>query len=302
MAMAKAGHNVPRSGSRDMGTQAMGAINMHIVNRQPVGTSPASNDELLDVGSLPDRFQQLFSLFQIRLVGAILSGHFVLRAVLYLSLYPALDPFMRLSQLAALANSAILLPLGCALYLLGSGYRRQAVEKPLLKVLFPLLLPFAVAIGVLLPLAIVSSTNNLQQQQQQASRANIALLDENRRLEQRMASIPTTAAARTFVDAVGVPLPIAANDPMPLVRWRFSQVLNQRHETLLDRQPMARITPYQQELLGIGHMITAVGLSLFSGASVLLIYLQGRNRFRRYHLSSATFLTAEAVKPRHRNR
>ena len=267
-----------------------------------MGHGPEPIDEILEVGTLPDRFQQLFSLFQIRLVGAILIGYFLLRAALYLSLAPALDPFMRLSQLAALANNAILLPLGCALYLLGSGYRRQAVEKPLLKVLFPLLLPFAIAIGLLLPLAIVNSTHSLQQQEDAANRANVASLDENRRLEQRMATIPTAAAARTFVDAVGVSLPIPDNDPMPLVRWRFNQALRQRHETLLEQQPLARITPYQQELLGKGHMITTVGLSLFSGASLLMLFLQGRSRFRRYHLSPATFLTSEMVKPRHRKR
>jgi len=267
-----------------------------------VGDGPEPIDEILGTSGTPDRFQQLFSLFQIRLVGAILMGYFLLRAGLYLALAPALDPFMRLSQLSALANSAILLPLGCALYLLGSGYRRQMVEKPLLKVLFPLLLPLSIGIGLVLPLVIVASTHSLQQQEQAASRASETMLDQNRTLEQRMATVPNVAAARAFTDTLGVPVPIAANDTMPLVRWRFSQALSQRHQTLLDRQPLARITPYQQELLGNGHLITAISLSLFSGVSLLLLFLQGRKRFRRYHLSPATFLTAESVKPRHRNR
>lgn len=263
-------------------------------------TQPSS--ELFDIGGLPDRFQQLFSLFQIRLVGGILIGYFVLRCGLLLALSPALDPFMRLSQLSTLANSAILLPLGCALYLLGSGYRRLTAEKPLLRVLFSLLLPLGVAIGLLLPLAILGSGHALQQQQQAATQASQAMLDNHRQWERRMATVPNTTAARAFIDALGVPVPVAADDAMPLVRWRFSQALHQRHETLLEQQPLARITPYQQELLGMGHLITAVGLSAFSGVSLLLLFLQGRKRFRRYHLSPATFLTAEAVKPRHRNR
>lgn len=267
-----------------------------------MGEPPQLTSELFDIGGLPDRFQQLFSLFQIRLVGGILIAYFLLRCGLLLALSPALDPFMRLSQLSTLANSAILLPLGCALYLLGSGYRRLAAEKPLLKVLFPLLLPLGVAIGLLLPLAILSSAHALQQQQQAASQASQAMLDNHRQWERRMATVPTPAAARAFTDAVGVPVPIVADDPMPLVRWRFSQALHQRHETLLEQQPLARITPYQQELLGMGHLITAMALSVFSGVSLLLLFLQGRKRIRRYHLSPSTFLTAEAVKPRHRNR
>ncbi|MEB3240264.1 MAG: hypothetical protein VKM68_08615 [Cyanobacteriota bacterium] len=258
--------------------------------------------ELLGSDGLLDRFQQLFSLFQIRLVGAILIGYFVLRCALLVALAPVLDPFMRLSQLSALANSAILLPLGCALYLLGSGYRRLAAEKPLLRVMFPLLLPLSISIGLLLPLAIMASGHNLQQQQQTASRASQAMLDNHRQWERRMATVPSITAARAFTDAIGVPLPMAADDPMPLVRWRFAQALHQRHDTLLELQPLATITPYQQELLSMGHQLMAVVLSLFSGGSLLLLFLQGRSRFRRYHVSSSTFLTAEAVKPRHRNR
>lgn len=267
-----------------------------------MGDTPEPNTELFDTRGLPDRFQQLFSLFQIRLVGGILIGYFVLRCALLVALAPALDPFMRLSQLSTLANSAFLLPLGCALYLLGSGYRRLAAEKPLLRVMFPLLLPLSVGIGLLLPLAIMASGHNLQQQQESASRASQAMLDNHRQWERRMATVPSITAARAFTDAIGVPLPMAADDPMPLVRWRFAQALHQRHETLMEQQPLATITPYQQELLSMGHQITAVVLSLFSGVSLLLLFLQGRNRFRRYHLSSSTFLTAEAVKPRHRNR
>lgn len=267
-----------------------------------MGVPAEPDDELPDGSGLLDRFQQLFSLFQIRLVGGILIAYFVLRCLLLLALAPGLDPFMRLSQLSSLASSAILLPLGCALYLLGSGYRRLGAEKPLLKVLFPLLLPMAIGIGLVLPLAILVNGQSLQQQQKAASQASLAMLDSHRQWEQRMATIPTTAAARAFTDALGVPLPITANDAMPLVRWRFTQALHQRHEALIEQQPLARITPYQQELLGMGHQITAVVLSLFSGGSLLLLFLQGRNRFRRYHLSPSTFLTAEAVKPRHRNR
>lgn len=248
--------------------------------------------ELLGSDGLLDRFQQLFSLFQIRLVGGILIGYFVLRCALLVALAPVLDPFMRLSQLSTLANSAILLPLGCALYLLGSGYRRLAAEKPLLRVMFPLLLP----------LAIMASGHNLQQQQQTASRASQAMLDNHRQWERRMATVPSITAARAFTDAISVPLPMAADDPMPLVRWRFAQALHQRHDTLLELQPLATITPYQQELLSMGHQLMAVVLSLFSGGALLLLFLQGRSRFRRYHVSSSTFLTAEAVKPRHRNR
>ena len=267
-----------------------------------MGDGPDSIDEILGSSGAPDRFQQLFSLFQIRLVGAILVGYFVLRAGLYVALAPALDPFMRLSQLSALANSAILLPVGCTLYLLGSGYRRQTVEKPLLKVLFPLLMPLSLGVGLLLPLVIITSTHSLQQQQEAAIQASETMLGQNRTLEQRMDTVPNLAAARALTDALGVPVPIAANDTMPLVRWRFAQALHQRHQTLLEQQPMARVTPYQQELLGMGHLITTVGLSLFSGVSLLLLFLQGRSRFKRYHLSPATFLTAESVKPRHRNR
>ena len=262
---------------------------------EPINTTPAAS-------GLPDRYQQLFSVFQIRLVGAILIGHFVIRAALFLALAPALEPFMKLSQLSALANSAILLPLGCALYLLDSGYRRLALEKPLLKVLFPLLLPLSLSVGLLLPGVIVTSTQTLRQQQTDASKASESMLADHQRLERRMASLSSPAAASSFSDAVGVTVPISPEDSMQLVRWRFSQALNQRHVTLLDAQPLARITPYQKELLSVGQMITAVSLSVFSGTSLLLLFVQGRRRFRRYHLSPANFLTAEAVTPRTRGR
>jgi len=301
MAMAASGTRVPPSRQGARGGRREGD-KIAKIGYFAVGDGPEPNDENLEGSGLLDRFQQLFSLFQIRLVGAILIGYFFLRVALLLALAAGLDPFMRLSQLSTLANSAIMLPLGCALYLLGSGYRRQAIEKPLLKVLFPLLLPLAIVVGVLLPLAIVSSTHTLQQQQQDASRASQVMLDENRRLERRMANVPNVAAAKALIDVLGLPMPLAPGDPMPLVRWRFAQVLQQRHATLLEQQPLARITAYQQELLGMGHMITTFSLSVFAGGSLLLLFLQGRNRFRRYHISSSTFLTSEAVKPRHRNR
>lgn len=262
--------------------------------------TPGADNELAGNSFLLDRFQQLFSLFQVRLVGAILLLYFLLRCALLLALNPVIDPFMRLSQLSTLANIAILLPVGCALYLLGSGFRRKLVERILLKVLFPLLLPLSIGIGLLLPLAIILCSYPLQQQQQVAERTSLAMLDDHRKWEMRMEEATNAASARELVDSLKISVPVEPNDPMSLVQWRFSQALKQRHDELIEKTPLAHLTPYQQDLLSKGQLITVITSAVFSGLSLLMLYLQGRNRIRRYHLNPGAFLTAESVQPRHR--
>lgn len=265
-----------------------------------VGNEQEIANKDLDFSGSPDRFQQLFSLFQIRLVGAILIGYVLLRVALVVSLSQALDPFTRLSQLSTLANTAIVLPLGCALYLLGSGFRRLALEKPLLRLLFPLLLPLALLSGVLLPATIAVHVHKLQTLQSQANQASQAMLEENRNWDRRMSKISNVTDAEDFFNLIGLSVPVSANDPIPLVRWRFSQALQKRHSDLLDQKPLARITPYQQELLSVSHLIDTTSLAAFSGLSLLMLFVQGRRRFQKYHLSSSNFLTSEAIKPRNR--
>ncbi len=235
---------------------------------------------------------------QLRLVGILMLLFVLARSLVPLLLSFDTTPIQRLSSLTSLSASLPLLPLGISLYLLGGGRKRLPNEFPITTLVHRSLVPLALACLLLLPILTVKSGIEISHERSMALAEEEALQINHRQWLAEAEKATSSPQVRSIADLNGLQLPMMANEPVEISRWRLSQVLERDLATLRRDNPVLLLTPYQLEILSVGRIISTLLLQLIAGAGLLLLQLQSKRQIESHGLNPKIFFRLDQVRRR----
>jgi hypothetical protein len=233
------------------------------------------------------------------LVGILLLLILATRGIgLFLSLEgPSIQ---QLSALTSLSNSLPLLPLGISLYLLGGGRQRQPREFLPTEVLHRFLVPLALACLVVLPLITLINVQRVGVEVRNAEAKDQELISQQSQWLQDADRATTPEALRVIARSHNLDLPISANEPVGLGRWRLARTLEMELARARKASPMLSLSPYQRELLSLPRSGSTILMQLITGVGLLLLHRQGSREIKKHGLSVGLFFRADPEIPRRR--
>jgi hypothetical protein len=110
----------------------------------------------------------------------------------------------------------------------------------------------------------------------------------------------TPAALGAIAKSYGLDLPISANEPVGLSRWRLARTLELELTKARKASPMLSLSPYQRELLSLPRCGSTILMQLITGVGLLLLHRQGSREIKKHGLSVALFFRADPDMPRRR--
>jgi hypothetical protein len=256
------------------------------------------NDPRDAVDEVVERHALSYSIKQLRLVGLMLLLLLLGRLLRLLVLLLDGRPLERLAGLVDLSDWLLLLPIGISLYLLGGGQGRLRREPPITTGLHYALLPLGLACLLLLPALTINQASTLSNRLALARSSQETQLANHRRWLEDANNAGSATALQQLARKHGIELPAGAADSLPLLRWRYEQVLEQRASQAARETPLLSLSAWEQGLLDPMRVGLALLLQLLAGTGLLLLKRQGSREVRRHGVSPAQFFTSGPMRGR----
>ena len=110
----------------------------------------------------------------------------------------------------------------------------------------------------------------------------------------------TPAALGAIAKSHGLDLPVSANEPVGLTRWRLARTMELELAKARKTSPLLSLSPYQRELLSLPRSGATILMQLITGVGLLLLHRQGSREIKKHGLSVALFFRADPDMPKRR--
>ncbi len=256
---------------------------------------PRQMDVRDEVDGFVRRHQVDYSIAQLRLVGLVLLAFVLAHLLLAIGFGRFETPLARLTGLASLSQSLLLLPLGFSLYLLAGGNRRNRREQLWTYLVHQALLPLAVVCLLVLPAVTLLDAVTAADSRGKALRAQEELTASQQQLLEKMRAADTTAEVARLVRAQGIELPTAAGPSIDASVLRFELAMERQGRESRRERSLVSPSPYELEILSPLRTLTSLALQISAGLALLLLHRQGVRQMKRVGLTPVLFFRTDAA-------
>jgi hypothetical protein len=237
----------------------------------------------------------IYSLFQLRLIGALVIITIAIRVVTTMILALDDNALQRFDAISDLTVWLLFLPLGFGLFLLGGGIERRPSQIMLTTAAHHSLLPISICVFIALPLLTIHDALSLKQQYQHTVNTAEELARDQDLWLQEASGAESAEEIRRLARSHQISLPPADEKENPLqTLWRYGQMLEKRKQTYINNQPILRFAWSQDKdqpgpFIDTPRTISTLLMQIIVGIGLLKLSLLGTQEIRRLNLTPRLF-------------